>query len=307
MQSSIQFFRLIFPFLLALVITYLARRPVNILVKRKVNRSLAILIVYLVLIVILVAIGVLLGPGIYNNISEVIREMPKLYEEYKPMADMVLKFFSVENALKSLEDTVMILFDMFLSFILAFYLLRDKEQISDFILSFFPVRYRGEALRGMHDISRILSAFITGQLFVAFLVGVLETIGLMLIGAKYPFVMGFIGGLANIVPIVGPVIGAVPAVIIAFMDSPYKALLVALVFIVVQQIDNNILTPRIVEGRLGLHPFVTLSVVFVAGLFWGITGVLLSIPLTAVAVSIVKRIYNIKIKKVGERIGDKSL
>ena len=103
--------------------------------------------------------------------------------------------------------------------------------------------------------------------------------------------LGFLVGVSNIIPVVGPFIGAVPAVAIALLESPYRALLIAGVFVVIQQVDNNLLTPRIVEGRLGLHPIATLSVVFVAGLFWGIGGILLSIPITAVVVSIIKRVY----------------
>lgn len=282
------------------MITYLARRPVKALEKRKINRSLAILLVYLVLIIVIAGLVVLLAPGIYNNILEMIEGMPKLYEQYKDIIDMVLKFFSIENAMSVLENSISILFDSFLSFMLAFYLLRDKEQISDFILSFFPVKIRKQAALGIHDVSRIISSFVTGQLLVAAIVGILETIALAIAGVKYPFVMGLIGGVANIIPVIGPFIGAVPAVVISFMESPYKAMIAAGIFFVIQQIDNNFLTPRIVEGRLGLHPVVTLSVVFISGLFWGITGVLLSIPMTAVIVSVVKRIYNVRIKETTE-------
>ena len=296
-MQDIKFFRLIFPFLLALVIAYLAKRPVEMLMRRRISRSFAIIIVYLILIIIVGAAAFLIGPGIYSNISEIISEMPRLYEKYKGAADMFLKFFSVENALKSVETTLMILLDGFLSFILAFYFLRDKEIILEFILSFFPIKYRKDAAGGIHDISRILSTYITGQLLVALIVGILETIGLMLIGVKYPFVMGFIGGISNIVPVIGPFIGAVPAIVVAFMESPYMALFTAILFIIIQQVDNNYITPKIVEGRMGLHPVVTLSVAFIAGLFWGVTGIILSIPLTAVAVSLIKRAYMMKLRR----------
>ncbi len=291
----VKFFRLIFLFLLALVITYLARKPVYFLEKRKVNRSLAIILVYFLLILAVGALMVMLAPGIYNNIVEIIDAAPKLYEKYKTYIDMVSDFLSFENAVAVLEDSVSILFDIFLAFILAFYLLRDKETVREFVLSFFPLRVRKEAAEGIHEISRIISSFVTGQLLVAAIVGILETVGLYIAGVKYPFVMGFIGGIANIIPVVGPFIGAVPAVAISLLESPYKAAAAAAVFIIVQQIDNNFLTPRIVEGRLGLHPAVTISVVFIAGLFFGALGILLSIPLTAVMVSIIRRIYKIKI------------
>jgi len=300
--SDIKFFRLMFPFLLALVITYLARRPVKALEKRRVSRSLSIIIVYFILIAVVTVLLILVLPRIVGNIREIIPEVPQIYEKYSDVIDMVLGLFSKESAIKVLENSVSILFDMFLSFILAFYMIRDKEIISDFILSFFPVQWRKEVLAEIHEISRIISGFVTGQLLVAVLVGALETVGLMIIGVKYPFVMGFIGGAANIIPVIGPFIGAIPAILVALMESPYKALFAAGVFLIVQQIDNNFLTPRIVEGRLGLHPIVTLSVVSIAALFWGIGGVLLSLPFTAVIVSVIKRIYSVKVKNKGNGI-----
>lgn len=299
-MQGIQFIRLILPFLLALVIAYLVKRPVAFLERKGVKRSLAIFLVYFGLVLV-VGIGiVLIAPGFYRDIREMMEVLPAVYEKYQSLIDKVVAFFSVEEAIEILENSIALLADCLLSFVLAFYLVRDREMIQDFFLSFFPVEARKQATEGLRDVSRIISAFITGQLVVAVLVGMLETIALLLIGAKYAFLLGFIGGLSNIIPVVGPFIGAVPAVALALLESPYQALLTAGIFLAVQQLDNNVLTPRIVEGRLGLHPMVTLSVVFVAGIFWGIGGVLLSIPITAVTVSIVKRIYLVKMRKKGE-------
>lgn len=290
-MQGIQWIRLILPFLLALVIAYLVKRPVAFLERKNVNRSLAIFLVYFGLLLVLGVTLVLIVPGFYRDIREMMEVLPAIYETYKPIIDKVVAFFSVEQAVTVLENSIGLLADCLLSFVLAFYLVRDREQIKEFVLAFFPVRVRKDASEGLHEVSRIISAFVTGQLVVAVIVGILETIALLLLGSKYAFLLGFIGGVSNIIPVVGPFIGAVPAVALALLESPYKALLIAGVFVVIQQLDNNFLTPRIVEGRLGLHPMVTLSVVFIAGLFWGIGGILLAIPITAVVVSVIKRIY----------------
>ena len=295
-MQGIQAIRLLLPFLLALVIAYLVKRPVAFLERKGMRRSLAIFLVYFLLVVV-VALGIILiAPGFYRDIMEMMEVLPAVYEKYKSLIDKVIAFFSVEQAVLVLENSIGLLADCLLSFVLAFYLVRDREQIKDFVLAFFPVSVRKDAAEGLHEVSRIISAFVMGQVVVAVLVGILETIALLFIGAKYAFLLGFVGGISNIIPVVGPFIGAVPAVALALLESPYQALITAGVFLAVQQLDNNLLTPRIVEGRLGLHPMVTLSVVFVAGLFWGIGGVLLSIPITAVVVSIIKRIYLVKIR-----------
>ena len=289
--QGIQWIRLILPFLLALVIAYLVKRPVAFLETKGVKRSLAIFLVYLGLIVALVAVGLLVGPGFVRDIREMMQVLPQIYEKYQSIIDKVATFFSVEQAITVLENSFGLLADCLLSFVLAFYLVRDREQIKEFVLAFFPVGVRKDASEGLHDVSRIISSFVAGQLVVAMLVGLLETVALVVVGSKYAFLLGFVGGLSNLIPVVGPFIGAVPAVALALLESPYQALLIAGIFVLIQQLDNNLLTPRIVEGRLGLHPIATLSVVFVAGLFWGIGGILLSIPITAVVVSIIKRVY----------------
>lgn len=290
-MQDIQFIRLVIPFFLALVIAYLAKRPVAFLERKGANRSFAIFVVYFILILVVCGGILLLVPGFYRDIKEMTEVLPAVYEKYQSIIDKAVAFFSVEEVVKMLGNSIGLLADCLLSFVLAFYLIRDREQIKDFLLSFFPVKVRPEAAAGLKDVSRIISSFVTGQLVVAVLVGILETLALLAIGAKYAFLLGFAGGLSNMIPVIGPFIGAVPAVALALLESPYKALLTAGIFVLVQQIDNNFLTPHIVEGRLGLHPIVTVSVVFVAGIFWGIGGVLLSIPITAVLVSIIKRIY----------------
>ena len=289
--QGIQWIRLILPFLLALVIAYLVKRPVTFLEKKGVKRSLAIFLVYFALLLLVGLAVLLLAPGFVRDIREMMTVLPQIYEKYQSVIDKVAAFFSVEQAVRILENSIGLLADCLLSFVLAFYLVRDREQIKDFLLAFFPVDVRKDASEGLHDVSRIISSFVTGQLVVAMLVGLLETMALLAIGFKYAFLLGFVGGISNLIPVVGPFIGAVPAVALALLESPYRALLIAGVFVVIQQVDNNLLTPRIVEGRLGLHPIATLSVVFVAGLFWGIGGILLSIPITAVVVSIIKRVY----------------
>ncbi|NLB77703.1 MAG: AI-2E family transporter, partial [Clostridiaceae bacterium] len=149
-------------------------------------------------------------------------------------------------------------------------------------LLLLPRRWRAGTIDLGKKISRILAGFIQGQLMTALIVGVLETMGLILVGMKYPLVLGMIGGLANIIPYFGPYIGAIPALAIALTISPLKAVWVAAVYIVVQQIDNSFISPKIIEGRLGLHPVATIFAVLVGGEFFGIIGMLLAVPVMAI-------------------------
>ena len=319
--------RIIFPFILALVICYIAERPVSYLEKKrifkgkvKISRTGAIIIVYALFILGLALILLFLLPALLDNLKELISAMPEIYNRLQSFIRTILGFLERLNlpeevikivneqvdslitvstdkgmevmgsVFNSIGEVVSVFFDSILSFLIAFYFLRDKELISDSLLAFFPIKWRPNISDGINDVSRIITAFVSGQLLVAVIVGILETIGLMIIGVRYPLLLGLIGGLSNIIPIIGPYIGAVPAVGFALLDSPYKALIVAAMFIIVQQIDNTFLTPKIVEGKLGLHPVATLAVVLIGGILYGFVGILLAVPITAIIFSILGRL-----------------
>jgi len=320
-------FRLIFPFILAMVISYMAERPVAYLEQlsfgkkgKKLRRSQAILIVYIIFALGIVTIGLFIIPAIVDNLKELMDAYPEINARINEIGEKIIEFFqsrnlpseiisigeaefrkqlaalealgkrSLSRLLSSLAETLSVFFDGILSFLIAYYFLKDKQLIADSLLSIFPCRWRPVVAEIASDINRIISYFISGQLLVAFLVGIIEALGLSLMGIKYPVVLGTIGGISNIIPVVGPIIGAVPAVAFALLMSPYKALLVVLLFIGVQQLDNNFLTPKIVESRLGLHPVATIAVILAGGVLYGLLGILFAVPVTAILVSIVSRI-----------------
>jgi len=136
----------------------------------------------------------------------------------------------------------------------------------------------------------ILSCFIQGQLLTALIIGIMETVALAIIGVKYSPILGFIGGISNIIPYFGPFIGAIPSVAVALIDSPVKAFWTVVAFLVIQQIDNAFISPKIIEGRLGLHPITTILAVLAGGEFFGIIGMLVAVPVTAVLKVILKRL-----------------
>jgi len=114
--------------------------------------------------------------------------------------------------------------------------------------------------------------------------------GLILLRVKYPVILGVIGGITNVIPYFGPIIGAIPSVAVALLESPLKALWTIILFTVVQQIDNVIITPKIVEGRVGLHPVATILAVLIGGEFFGIIGMLVAVPVAAMLKIIITRI-----------------
>jgi predicted PurR-regulated permease PerM len=200
---------------------------------------------------------------------------------------------ALKRGMTSMLDIIFSLFDIVLAMIIAYYYLKDADYLKEGFLSLMPRKWRNFLIGTGREINLILSNFIQGQLLTALIVGIMESIGLMLIHAKYPVVMGMVGGIFNIIPYFGPFLGAIPAVAVSLIDSPLKALWTALVFTIVQQIDNAFISPKIIEGRLGLHPVTTILAVLVGGEFAGILGMLVAVPIAAIVKVIIKRTIDI--------------
>ena len=202
-----------------------------------------------------------------------------------------------ENAALILKNIAVVIIDIVTGVIFAYYFIKDKEKIGEHLLGIFPYSRRNDVVKVVHDIGNIISSFIKGQFTVAVIVGATEGFGLWLIGVPVPWLFGIIGGISNLIPYIGPVIGAVPAAFAALMVSPWRALLTVLLFVLVQQLDNNFISPKIIEGKLGVHPVVSIIVLFISGELWGLFGILLGIPLYAVLRYIVRYFVERRIKK----------
>jgi Predicted permease len=311
--------RIATPFLLGVPIAYIVKPLADKLERRKIPKVPAILSVYLFIILAVVAIGIFLIPELTGNIRELMNTLPELMSGYQNILDGFIKalktskwseefktvvfnemqngitamqgFFAglLKKSLAALVDTVKMIFDFSVGMVIGYYFIKDSKHFKELFLSFLPRRYRNGLTSLGKEINVVLAGFIQGQLLTALIVGAMETVGLILVGVKYPLVLGMIGGLANIIPYFGPYIGAIPAVAIALTQSPVKVLWAVVVFIVVQQIDNSYISPKMIEGKLGLHPVATIFAVLVGGEFFGIIGMLIAVPVFAILRIIIRQ------------------
>lgn len=318
-SSRVKIGKILTPFFMALIIAYLVHPLVIKMERKNVKRRNGIILIYLFFSLALISIILFIIPGIISNIKELIITIPTITSQYEEMFKKFMSsiqssgwpteikstlFREIQNGsgmiqermidglkrvLMGFIETVTALFDLILAMIIAYYFIKDAEFFKEAVLSLTPRKWRNGIIATGREVNMILSSFIQGQLLTALIVGVLETLGLILIKAKYPLVLGLLGGVANIIPYFGPLLGAIPAVAIALIESPLKALYTALVFTAVQQIDNAFISPKIIEGKLGLHPVTTILAVLVGGEFFGILGMLVSVPIVAVLKVIIKR------------------
>lgn len=167
------------------------------------------------------------------------------------------------------------------SIVFTYYFLRDKTMILNGIFGLFPYKWRKYVAETFNELGMISAKFIQGQLFVALIVGTLEMCGLFLLKMPYSVFFGIIGGVSNMIPYFGPFIGAVLPVVTALTISPSKALWVVALFLIVQQMDNHFISPRIIEGNLGIHPVTVIIILFIGQEFFGIWGIVGAVPVYA--------------------------
>lgn len=307
------------PFIMAVIISYVLHPLVIKLEAKKIKRPAGIMLIYLVFGGVLTVLTVFVVPQLIENTRELINILPGITLEFRDNFNGMVKIIAsskwpediksaifkeinggmqlaenmildtLRNTLTGFMKTVHTLFDLVLAMIIAYYILKDAEYFKNLSLSLVPRKWRNGLIGTFREINGVLSKFIQGQLLTALIIGTLETIGLFIVGVKYPLILGMIGGVANIIPYFGPFIGAIPAVAVALIESPVKALWTVIAFVIVQQLDNGFISPKIIEGRLGLHPVTTILAVLVGGEFFGIVGMLVSVPIAAIVKVIGKR------------------
>jgi predicted PurR-regulated permease PerM len=315
---------LFLPILIAGILFFIFAPVVKWLEKAKVPRTLAILIPYIVAIGIVSLLVAFIGPILSQQITDLIENFPKYVKEFTAflnnmsqtrwfewvMEQQYVSFEQIESTLTgyvaslpenittSITKVLGVVTNITLAIItvpfILFYMLKDGHKLPSKAVLVLPNAYRREGLKIFEDLNETLSAYIQGQLIVSLAVGVGCFIGYTIIGLDYALVLGIVVAVANIIPYLGPFIGAAPAVIIALLESPTKALLAALVVLVVQQIDGNFLSPLIIGKRLNTHPLTIILLLIGAGSFGGILGMILAVPtygvLKAITLNIVRLI-----------------
>ena len=324
------FFQTLFaPFLIAGFLFYLLNPLVKILMKIrikkfKVKRPLAIAVVFLLLISVLGLVISFFIPrfieqikslviGLPGYLSELQRFLTNLFNnshidwlqkvdlhsymnKFEGSLTSILKKFilSLTTSLGSVIGTITSVTVTLVTvpFIL-FYMLKDGEKLVPTVEKFFPEHNRSKVARLLHEMSATLSRYISGQMIECLFVGTFSAIGYSMTGIPYALLVGLFAGITNIIPYLGPYIGLMPALFLAFSKSLPTVFWVIVVCIVVQQLDGNLVYPNVIGKSLHLHPLTIIIILLVAGNIAGLLGMILGVPLYAVTKVVVKFVYDI--------------
>ena len=192
------------------------------------------------------------------------------------------------NSVLSVVNTVTFLLGFFLIPFWLFYVLMDQRAGRDYLDRMIHPRLRADFWAMITIIDHDLSGYLRGQLILGTSVGLAAWIGLTALnmaGMEIPYtvLLAVVAGVTELVPVIGPIIGAIPAILLGLADSPTTALAVTILYIAIQQLENHILVPRIIGESVGVHPAILMVVLVVCSQVFGLLGAILSAPLSAMA------------------------
>lgn len=174
---------------------------------------------------------------------------------------------------------------------LSIYFAADPELYRRGMLALLPARRRALAARVLDRVAEVLRKWLVTQLIAMAVIGSVSTIALLILGVKAAFALGMLAGLFEFIPTVGPILSAIPAVAMGFLDSPEKALLVAIVYIGIQFLENHILIPLLMKGGMDLPPALTVVTQALLALVFGFLGLMVAVPMLATVMVIVQMLY----------------
>ncbi|HEX6923359.1 MAG TPA: AI-2E family transporter [Bacillales bacterium] len=295
------------PFFIAALFTYLLHPVVEGLHRRKVPRPLAILLIY-------VFFFGALGYGIIKGIPYLIEQLKMLGQQIPDFVDMyrhwIYEFYdrtsdmpetvhdrfrdflqSVESyvsdlitgIIQVLKGLAKSIFTFLVVPVLVFYFLNDFPRIKKTTASIVPEKWHARGTRMLADIDESLGGYIRGQFFVCFVLGVIATFSFWLLGVPYYVLLGVVVGITDLIPYFGPILGTIPAALVAATVSWKMLIFVVVLIFVLQFIEGNLLSPFIVGKSLHMHPIMIIFALFLGGEVAGLIGLLLAVPAFAVA------------------------
>ncbi|OIP98202.1 hypothetical protein COT69_01045 [candidate division WWE3 bacterium CG09_land_8_20_14_0_10_39_24] len=275
---------------------------VEFLEKRKIPRGLAVLIIYIIIVSIVALIGAVALPPIISQTTRFIKSFPQIISSLgsTPILNKVttdLNNFLAEQLMGASGNVIRVTVGAFSGILAVFslmvftaYLLLDLDNLREAFLFFLPAKPRKEIAEVLKEIEYKLGGWLRGQFILMCIVGGATYVGLLLLGIKYAAPLALIAGLLEVAPMLGPIISAVPGIIVGFSISPVTGLGVLALYLAIQQLENNIIVPKVMQKTVGFSPLITLLALLIGGKLFGVVGALLSVPLTLIIVIITKHV-----------------
>jgi predicted PurR-regulated permease PerM len=274
--------------------------------ERGVPRTLAILAIYLVVVAAFTLVTLAVVPPLVQQARELGTRAPRVFAE---LQDFLIEHriltgrITFEEAVQrapgggsgqavtavwaALLSVIGGLFGIGTILILSFYLLLEARSLFDQVTRVLPEGGRARFVHVSQAIVKKVSAWLSAQFILAVLMGAFSAAGLSLMGVPYFYVVALVAAVGETIPIVGPIVAGVTAVVVALTASPKLALIAGSYFLVLHQLEANVLVPKIMERRVGVSPVVVIVALLIGGELWGLLGAILAVPTAAIVTAIV--------------------
>ncbi len=310
------------PFVLGIILAYILNPVINFSYRYiRLPRAFSIAVVYIAIVSLLVFLGVALTKQITNESSEFKNFINKLPENtqlqvnnlpswIKPAVEDISSFIEKPKPISSisvlsfLPKAITRILSFFIFLFAGFYFLKDGKNMFKNILNLTPNKYRGDIESLFSKINNVLEGYLRGQLFMVFLISLILYISLSIVGVKFALILAIFSGFVEIVPIIGPIFAGTVSALVALVSNNLSfglnnfqgALLVALIYFVVRQIQDYFIVPTVMRRIVKLHPLIILFSVLAGQHVWGILGVILAVPIAG----IVRIVLEFSLEKVNK-------
>jgi len=295
------FLDLIGVILISFIISYSLRPYYKFLIGKGFNRKFAAVFVILTIILSILLIFTILIPSIFkdsNNINDMLLDIERYINNFKS-PDIILgnnKFIShfinvvydkvqilIINTIEKTIETLISAGENILLFLvsptLIYFFLCDDNLILNGILKLFPTSSKGMIRKALMHIDKVLERYIITQFELCAIIGILTFIVLLMLRVKFPIVLSLINAIFNIIPYFGPIIGAIPILILASLNSLQSVVSVGIALMIIQQIEGDIICPKIIGESVSAHPLTILILLLVGGNIGGVLGMIIIVPI----------------------------
>lgn len=261
----------------------------------KIPKPLGIAITYIIIIGVVSGLIAIVFPPLIEETRKLLTTFPNNIDNL--LAVIPLDKSVLQNQINSISGNIfsitLSVFDNLLTIIfllvLTFYLILEREKLESRISSLFVGREE-RVKRLIIQIEEKLGSWFSGQLFLSLIIGALSYIGLLILGIPYALPLAVVAGILEVVPVIGPIISAIPSVLIALTISPVLALAVAAMYFVIQQLENHLIVPQVMQRAVGLNPLIVILAIAIGSRLLGIAGALLAVPIAVVLQIVVTEI-----------------
>ena len=288
---------ILFLLFIAFIIMSALRPTVEWLEKRRIPSIISILFMYILVfgVIGLSLVGTI--PSLVVQFSHLTQALPSFISRVMPYWNIDMNAFSQQiaplsqNLLKLTVSIFANIITIVTVLVFTFYLLLERKHMEELLASFMAEENAKRVNHVLKNIEQRMGSWVQGELFLMVIIGVFAYIGLVLLRVDFALPLAILSGLLEIVPTVGPIISAIPAVIIGLAGSPVLALSVVLLFFIIHQAENTLIVPFVMKKSVGLPPLLTIIALMIGGKLAGIAGAILAVPVVLVIQEILQEVF----------------